>query len=69
MISPVRTTDETLVKIREATPVPRSRDPGFYEYWTRDAAPNIPVEEVCEVWEGRHGGADGEPPAEDGGIE
>ena len=42
-----------LVKIREARPVPRSRDPNFYEYWTRDAEPDVPVEEVCADWEGR----------------
>lgn len=44
-----------LVRIREAKPVPRSRDPRFYEYWTREGAPKVPVEEVCAEWEGRSG--------------
>ncbi len=43
-----------LVKIREARPVPRSRDPRFYEYWSRDEAPEVPVEAVCAEWEGRN---------------
>ena len=42
-----------LVKIRDADPVPDSRDPRFYEYWTREDPPAIPVEEVCATWEGR----------------
>ena len=40
-----------LVRIREARP--RSRDPRFYEYWTSDNAPHVPVEEICADWEGR----------------
>ncbi len=40
-----------LVKIREARPVPRSRDPKFYRYWTADSAPAVDVEGVCEQWE------------------
>lgn len=47
-----------LVKIRDADPVPDSRDPRFYEYWTREDPPAIPVEEVCATWEGRS-----EPPS------
>jgi len=42
-----------LVKIREARPVPRSRDPRFYAYWTADGAPKTDVEAVCAAWEGR----------------
>ena len=42
-----------LVKIRDAAPVPDSRDPRFYEYWTQKDPPAIPVEEVCATWEGR----------------
>jgi type I restriction enzyme R subunit len=42
-----------LVKIREAYPVPRSKDPKFYKYWTQVDAPIIPVEEVCAQWEGK----------------
>jgi len=40
-----------LVKIREARPVPRSRDPKFYLYWAADAPPDIDVEEICRQWE------------------
>ncbi len=42
----------SLVKIREARPVPRSRDPKFYSHWTEDEVEVIPVEEVCALWEG-----------------
>ena len=41
-----------LVRIREACPVPRSRDPKFYRYWVADQAPIIDVEKICEHWEG-----------------
>lgn len=41
-----------LVKVREALPLPRSRDPKFYRYWVSDPAPVVNVEEVCEHWEG-----------------
>lgn len=41
-----------LVKIREARPVPRSRDPRFYQYWVAAAAPAVDVESICEHWEG-----------------
>ena len=44
-----------LVKVREASPIPRSRDPRFFEYWTRDSMPDVPVEEVCAEWEGHEG--------------
>jgi DNA helicase HerA-like ATPase len=40
-----------LVRIREARPVPRSRDPKFYEYWVADSAPAVDVEDICEQWE------------------
>jgi DNA helicase HerA-like ATPase len=40
-----------LVKIREARPVPRSRDPKFYRYWTAESAPAVDVEGICEQWE------------------
>lgn len=41
----------TLVQMREADPIPQSRDPKFYKSWTADVAvPN--VEAVCEKWEG-----------------
>lgn len=41
-----------LVRIREAQPVPRSRDPKFYRYWVTDSAPTIDVEAICRRWEG-----------------
>lgn len=40
-----------LVKIRDATPAPRSKDPQFYRYWVADAPPAVDVEEVCRQWE------------------
>lgn len=56
-----------LVKIREARPVPRSRDPRFYAYWTAGAAPAIDVEGVCDAWEGQSGDNAGPAaPAENG---
>lgn len=42
-----------LVKIREANPIPRSRDPKFYKYWVADEPRKAPVKEVCEIWEGK----------------
>jgi hypothetical protein len=42
-----------LVRIRKASPRPRSPDPKFYEYWVKEAAPTVPVEEVCKKWEGK----------------
>ncbi len=43
-----------LAKIREARPIPRSRDPLFYQYWTQSDSPVVPVEEVCAKWEGKN---------------
>lgn len=40
-----------LVKIREARPVPRSRDPRFYAYWTSEDPPSIDVEAIASAWE------------------
>ncbi len=40
-----------LVRIREARPVPRSRDPRFYQYWAAETAPNTDVEGICKQWE------------------
>ncbi len=40
-----------LVRIREARPVPRSRDPKFYRYWVGDSAPTTDVEAICKQWE------------------
>ena len=41
-----------LVKVRDARPVPRSRDPKFYRYWVDDHTPTIDVEHICNLWEG-----------------
>ena len=42
----------TLVKIRDARPIPRSRDPEFYKHWTADEIPEVKVEDICARWEG-----------------
>jgi len=42
-----------LAQIRDANPVPRSRDPHFYGRWVEEHPPEVPVEEVCARWEGR----------------
>lgn len=42
-----------LVRIREAQPIPRSRDPKFYKRWVDPSPLAIPVEEVCAAWEGK----------------
>jgi len=42
-----------LVKIRDARPMPRSRNPQFYRYWVEeeDRRRKIDVESICEHWE------------------
>jgi hypothetical protein len=40
-----------LVKIREARPVPRIRDPKFYQYWVADSPPAVDVEGIRTHWE------------------
>ena len=55
-----------LARIRDADPVPDSRDPRFYDYWTRSDPPATPVEEVCAEWEGRSALADGVQPSTNG---
>ncbi|MDP4013480.1 MAG: DUF87 domain-containing protein [Candidatus Nanopelagicales bacterium] len=52
-----------LVKIREARPVPRSRDPQFYRYWVSDAVPAVDVEGICAQWEGKRDDGDEAPSA------
>lgn len=47
-----------LARIRDANPVPRSRDPRFYAKWVAKRPPDVPVEEVCARWEGRSASAD-----------
>jgi hypothetical protein len=56
-----------LVKIREARPVPRSRDPQFYRYWVSDAAPAVDVEGICAQWEGKRD--DGDEPSSAGATD
>ena len=42
----------SLVKIRNACPTPRSRDPKYYSYWNSDESPNVLFEDICAHWEG-----------------
>lgn len=56
-----------LVKIREARPVPRSRDPQFYRYWVSGTAPAVDVEGICAQWEDKRDDADGAPSADANG--
>jgi len=42
-----------LARIREARPIPRSRDPKFYAYWVNPNPAAVPVEAVCRKWEGK----------------
>jgi len=41
-----------LVRMRDADPLPRSKDPRFYESWVSADAPSIDVERICADWEG-----------------
>lgn len=41
-----------LVKIRDAKPLPRSKDPKFYEYWVNQNPHRADVEAICARWEG-----------------
>ena len=52
-----------LVRIREAQPLPRSRDPRFYRYWVSETAPAVDVESICARWEGKSDDGDETPPA------
>jgi hypothetical protein len=45
-----------LVRIREAQPLPRSRDPKFFRYWVKEEVPPINVEAICARWEGKTAG-------------
>lgn len=42
-----------LVRIREANPIPRSRDPKFYRHWVAEEVEEIDVEAIAAEWEGR----------------
>jgi hypothetical protein len=42
-----------LVRIRDAQPLPRSRDPRFCKHWASEEVRETPVEEICARWEGR----------------
>ena len=41
-----------LVRIQDANPAPRSRNPRFFEYWVAKEQRQLPVEAVCAEWEG-----------------
>ena len=49
-----------LVEMREAYPIPRSKNPQFYKSWTGEAPPVPDVEAVCAKWEGQYALADDE---------
>jgi len=54
----------SLVYMREASPLPRSRDPLYYARWVLDSPPMPDVEAVCQRWEGREtGGPSGGSPS------
>jgi DNA helicase HerA-like ATPase len=40
-----------IVRIREARPVPRSRDPKFFAHWAQAEPPDVNVEKVCAIWQ------------------
>lgn len=42
-----------LARIRDADPLPRSRDPRFYQYWAGEGPPSLDVEGICARWEGK----------------
>lgn len=44
-----------LVEMREASPVPKSKNPKFYRSWTQEES-HPDFEAVCERWEGRQPG-------------
>ena len=44
-----------LLEIREASPVPKSKNPKFYKSWTQDET-QPDFEAICEKWEGRQAG-------------
>lgn len=52
-----------LVRIREARPLPRSRDPRFFQHWTADQPTPVPVETVAGRWERRATREQAVPPA------
>ena len=56
-----------LVRIREAQPIPRSRDPRFYKYWVSEQVADVDVEGVCGQWVGKapiENSAPSDPPAD-----
>jgi len=42
-----------LARIRDADPLPRSRDPRFYRFWVQESEPSVDVEKICAQWEGK----------------
>lgn len=49
-----------IVRIREARPVPRSKDPNFFAHWALEEPKNVDVERICAVWE-ENGGSSSSP--------
>jgi len=47
-----------LARIRDADPLPRSRDPRFYRYWVAESEPTVDVERICARWEGGDASSD-----------
>jgi DNA helicase HerA-like ATPase len=47
-----------LVRIREAHPLPQSRDPRFYQHWVADTVSTTDFEGICARWEGKEQIAD-----------
>jgi uncharacterized protein len=54
-----------IVRIKEARPVPRSKDPKFFDHWAQAEPPNVNVEEICAIWEENlsSAGPEAKPPA------
>lgn len=53
-----------LAEMREANPVPKSKNPKFYKSWTADTLETPNVEGVCAKWEGEHEVEDSEESGE-----
>ena len=54
----------TIARIREAQPLPQSRDPRFYKYWTQEADSSLDIESICARWEGKDNSFGESPPTE-----
>jgi uncharacterized protein len=51
-----------IVRIREARPVPRSKDPNFFAHWAEEVQ-DIDVEKICSLWEESAGSSPSTDPA------